>query len=59
MMWPRGITCGLVHDGVVAVVESLKGHPLFAHVPLPGSVRSQIEAYITRLRDVPVQVYAS
>ena len=24
------------HDGVVAVVEKLKGHPLFAHVTLPA-----------------------
>ena len=24
------------HDGVVAVIEKLKGHPLFAHVTLTG-----------------------
>jgi len=28
------------HDGVVAVVEKLKGHPLFAHVTLTRSERS-------------------
>ena len=28
------------HDGVVAVVEALKGHPLFAHVTLTRSERS-------------------
>jgi PhoH-like ATPase len=32
------------HDGVVAVVESLKGHPLFAHITLTRSERSQIAA---------------
>ena len=28
------------HDGVVAVIEKLKGHPLFAHVTLTRSERS-------------------
>ena len=35
------------HDGVVAVVEKLKGHPLFAHVTLTRSERSQIAALVT------------
>ncbi|TRY18710.1 PhoH family protein [Tessaracoccus rhinocerotis] len=35
------------HDGVVAVVEKLKGHPLFAHVMLTRSERSQIAALVT------------
>ncbi|MFB7678517.1 PhoH family protein, partial [Kitasatospora purpeofusca] len=30
------------YDGVVAVVEKLKGHPLFAHITLTRSERSQI-----------------
>src|SRR5690606_18460577 len=30
------------HDGVAAVIESLKGHPLFAHVTLHRSERSPI-----------------
>lgn len=35
------------HDGVVAVVEKLKGHPLFAHVTLTRSERSAIAALVT------------
>jgi PhoH-like ATPase len=43
------------HDGVVAVVEKLKGHPLFAHVTLTRSERSQIAALVTdMLGDVGV-----
>ena len=37
------------HDGVVAVVETLKGHPLFAHVTLTRSERSPIAALVTEL----------
>ena len=37
------------HDGVVAVVEKLKGHPLFAHVTLSRSERSAIAALVTEL----------
>jgi PhoH-like ATPase len=37
------------HDGVVAVVERLKGHPLFAHVTLTRSERSRIAALVTDL----------
>jgi PhoH-like ATPase len=36
-------------DGVVAVVEKLKGHPLFAHVTLTRSERSEIAALVTEL----------
>jgi len=36
-------------DGVVAVVEKLKGHPLFAHVTLTRSERSEIAALVTDL----------
>lgn len=37
------------HDGVVAVVERLKGHPLFAHVTLTRSERSPVAALVTEL----------
>jgi PhoH-like ATPase len=37
------------HDGVVAVVERLKGHPLFAHVTLTRSERSPIAALVTEM----------
>lgn len=37
------------HDGVVAVVEKLKGNPLFAHVTLTRSERSAIAALVTDL----------
>ncbi|NHC16083.1 PhoH family protein [Motilibacter deserti] len=35
------------HDGVASVIEALKGHPLFAHVTLTRSERSQIAALVT------------
>jgi PhoH-like ATPase len=41
------------HDGVVAVVEKLKGHPLFAHVTLTRSERSPIAALVTELLEEP------
>ncbi|HET8594623.1 MAG TPA: PhoH family protein [Intrasporangium sp.] len=37
------------HDGVAAVIEKLKGHPLFAHVTLTRSERSPIAALVTDL----------
>ena len=37
------------HDGVVAVAERLKGHPLFAHVTLTRSERSPIAALVTEM----------
>jgi hypothetical protein len=44
------------HDGVVAVVEKLKGHPLFAHVTLTRSERSPIAALVTEmLEDLPAK----
>ncbi|TKJ18816.1 PhoH family protein [Blastococcus sp. CCUG 61487] len=43
------------HDGVAAVVENLKGHPLFAHVTLTRSERSPIAALVTEmLEDLPI-----
>jgi PhoH-like ATPase len=42
------------HDGVVAVIEALKGHPLFAHVTLTRSERSPIAEVVTDLlEDLP------
>jgi len=46
------------HDGVVAVVESLKGHPLFAHVTLIRSERSKIAALVTEMLEDPLQLLA-
>ena len=37
------------HDGVVSVIEALKGHPLFAHVTLTRSERSAIAALVTEM----------
>ncbi|MFC7930907.1 PhoH family protein [Streptomyces cinereoruber] len=43
------------YDGVVAVIEKLKGHPLFAHVTLTRSERSPIAALVTEmLEDVQI-----
>ncbi|MDN6258404.1 MAG: PhoH family protein, partial [Corynebacterium sp.] len=37
------------HDGVLAVVEKLKGNPLFAHVTLTRSERSAVAELVTSL----------
>ncbi|GAA1153591.1 PhoH-like ATPase [Nesterenkonia sandarakina] len=37
------------HDGIAAVVEILKGNPLFGHVTLTRSERSRIAALVTEL----------
>jgi PhoH-like ATPase len=42
------------HDGIVAVIESLKGHPLFAHVTLVRSERSPIAALVTEMLEEPI-----
>ncbi|CAB5241140.1 unannotated protein [freshwater metagenome] len=42
------------HDGVVGVVETLKGHPLFAHVTLTRSERSAIAALVTEMLEGPI-----
>jgi len=39
------------HDGVVSVIEALKGHPLFAHVTLTRSERSPVAALVTEMLD--------
>jgi PhoH-like ATPase len=42
------------HDGITAVIEALKGRPLFAHVTLTRSERSPIAALVTEmLEDLP------
>jgi len=41
------------HDGVAAVIEALKGHPLFAHVSLTRSERSPIAALVTEMLELP------
>jgi PhoH-like ATPase len=42
------------HDGVTAVIEAMKGHPLFAHVTLTRSERSPIAEMVTDLlEDLP------
>ncbi len=43
------------HDGVAAVIETLRGHPLFAHVTLTRSERSPIAALVTEmLEELPL-----
>ncbi|MDP9395183.1 MAG: PhoH family protein [Actinomycetota bacterium] len=42
------------HDGVAAVIEALKGHPLFAHVTLTRSERSPIAALVTEMLEGPL-----
>lgn len=43
------------HDGINAVIESMKGHPLFAHYTLTRSERSPIAALVTTLlEDMPL-----
>ncbi|MBW0117677.1 PhoH family protein [Pseudonocardia sp. KRD-169] len=41
------------HDGIQAVIEKLKGHPLFAHVTLTRSERSPIAALVTEMLEGP------
>ncbi|HEX7745142.1 MAG TPA: PhoH family protein [Micromonosporaceae bacterium] len=42
------------HDGITAVIEALKGHPIFAHVTLNRSERSPIAEVVTDLlEDIP------
>ncbi|MGD9798156.1 MAG: PhoH family protein [Acidimicrobiia bacterium] len=37
------------HDGVAAVIDALRGHPLFGHITLSRSERSAIAALVTEL----------
>lgn len=42
------------YDGIAAVIEKLKGHPLFAHITLTRSERSPIAAMVTEmLEEIP------
>jgi PhoH-like ATPase len=36
------------------VIEALRGHPIFGHVTLTRSERSEIAAVVTELLDVPL-----
>ncbi|MBU3702130.1 MAG: PhoH family protein [Acidimicrobiia bacterium] len=42
------------HDGVMAVIEALRGHPIFGHITLTRSERSEIAAVVTELLDGPL-----
>ena len=42
------------HDGIVSVIDALKGHPIFGHVTLTRSERSAIAAVVTDLLDGPM-----
>jgi PhoH-like ATPase len=42
------------HDGIVSVIEALKGHPLFAHLTLMRSERSPVAALVTQLLEDPL-----
>ncbi len=39
------------YDGIAAVIEKLKGHPLFGHVTLTRCERSSVAALVTELLD--------
>jgi PhoH-like ATPase len=41
------------YDGIVSVVEALKGDELFAHMTLQRSERSQVAELVTRVLDAP------
>ncbi len=41
------------HDGIASVIDTLRGHPLFAHVTLARSERSAVAALVTSLLDDP------
>ena len=43
------------HDGIVSVIEALRGHPIFGHVTLTRSERSEIAAVVTELLDGPLE----
>src|SRR5699024_3320647 len=41
------------YDGIVSVIEALKGHELFAHIYLLRSERSKIAELVTQVLDTP------
>ena len=45
----HGASIEVPTDGVAAVIEKLKGHPLFAHITLLRSERSPIAALVTEM----------
>ena len=48
---PAPITSARVGRGVASVIETLKGHPLFAHITLTRSERSAIAALVSEMLD--------
>jgi PhoH-like ATPase len=42
------------HDGIITVIEALRGHPIFGHVTLTRCERSEIAAVVTELLDGPL-----
>jgi PhoH-like ATPase len=42
------------YDGIVSVIEALKGHDLFAHMTLQRSERSKVAELVTNVLDAPV-----
>lgn len=43
------------HDGIVSVIEALKDNPLFAHITLSRSERSEVAALVTQLLEGTVR----
>jgi PhoH-like ATPase len=41
-------------DGIVSVIEALKGHELFGHITLQRSERSKVAELVTHVLDAPV-----
>ena len=39
------------HDGIVSVIDTLQGHPLFGHVTLTRTERSPVAALVTQVLD--------
>jgi PhoH-like ATPase len=39
------------HDGIVSVIDALRGHPLFAHITLERAERSAIASLVTEMLD--------
>jgi PhoH-like ATPase len=39
------------HDGIVSVIDTLRGHPLFGHVTLTRAERSPVAALVTQVLD--------
>ena len=51
---PVVIAVGLVILAIGNLIEALRGHPIFGHVTLTRSERSEIAAVVTELLDIPL-----